>query len=497
MLPDIDRLGPALVLMATGGLIILTDLALQEGMSAARRGALLAYGSLAGIVGAIAWAVSLVLRGREGTAFHGSLVVDNFSLFFVFLFLGVAILVILASIDYGQRFGRYQGEYYALILLATSGMMLLAGGRDLIAIFVALELTAISQYIMAALLKDTRSSEAGLKYLLLGAISTAVLLYGMAFLFGLSGTTKLIAPPGQPSIAATVAAADASLRGALVLAMVLLAAGLAFKTAVVPFQMWVPDVYEGSPTPVAAYLSVASKAAGFAVVLRIFYDGLSSPFISSDWSNLFAAVAAISMTVGNVVALMQTNIKRLLGYSSIAQAGNIMVGIAAISATNGNFALGAGGVVFFLGTYAFTNLGAFIAVIAISSRLDSDVIADYAGMGRRSPLLALALALCLISLTGIPPTAGFVAKVYIFNTAVQSDLVWLVIVAVLNSVVAAYYYLRVVGQMYLVPPPQEERVPVSWSLASSLGTAALGVLVIGIIPTPLISAAERAVSVFS
>ena len=497
MLPDIDRLGPELVLMVSAGLIILADLALREDMPAPRRGALLACGSLAGIVGAIAWAVSLVLRDRQGTAFHGSLVVDNFSLFFMFLFLGVVILVILASIDYGQRFGRYQGEYYALILLATSGMMLLAGGRDLIAIFVALELTSISQYVMAALLKDTRSSEAGLKYLLLGAISTAVLLYGMAFLFGLSGTTKLIAPPGEPSIAATVAGADANLRGALVLSMVLLAAGLAFKTAVVPFQMWVPDVYEGSPTPVAAFLSVASKAAGFAVILRIFYDGLSGPFISSDWSNLFAAVAAISMTVGNVTALMQTNIKRLLGYSSIAQAGNIMVGIAAISAASGNFALGAGGVVFFLGTYAFTNLGAFIAVIAISSRVGSDAIADYAGMARRSPLLALALALCLISLTGLPPTAGFVAKVYIFNTAVQSDLVWLVIVAVLNSVVAAFYYLRVVGQMYLAPPPQEERVPVSWSLASSLGAAALGVLVIGIIPTPLISAAERAVSVFS
>jgi len=497
MLPDIDRLGPELVLLASGGLIILADLALREGMPAARRGVLLAFGSLAGIVASIAWAVSLILRDREGTAFDGSLVVDNFSLFFGFLFLGIAILVILASIDYGQRFRRHQGEYYGLILLATGGMMLLAGGRDLIAIFVALELTSISQYVLASLLKDSRSTEAGLKYLLLGAVSTAVLLYGMAFLFGLSGTTKLIAPEGQHSIAAAVAEGEAGLRGALVLSMVFLAAGVAFKTAVVPFQMWVPDVYEGSPTPVAAFLSVASKAAGFAIVLRIFYDGLSDPFISSDWSNLFAAVAAISMTVGNVAALLQTNIKRLLGYSSIAQAGNIMVGIAAISAADGNFALGAGGVVFFLSTYAFTNLGAFIAVIAISSKLDSDVIADYAGVGRRAPLLALALAFCLISLTGIPPTAGFVAKVYIFNTAVQSDLVWLVLVAVLNSVVAAYYYLRVVGQMYLVPPAQEARLPVSWSLSASLGVAALGVLVIGIIPTPLISAAERAVNVFA
>ena len=205
MLPDIDRLGPELTLLASGGLIILADLALRQGMPAARRGAILGYGSLAGILGSIAWAVSLILRGREGAAFDGSLVVDNFSLFFKFLFLGIAILVILASIDYGQRFGRHQGEYYGLILLATGGMMLLAGGRDLIAIFVALELTAISQYVMAALLKDSRSSEAGLKYLLLGAVSTAVLLYGMAFLFGLSGTTKLIAPVDEPSIAAAVA----------------------------------------------------------------------------------------------------------------------------------------------------------------------------------------------------------------------------------------------------------------------------------------------------
>lgn len=496
MLPDIDRLGPELTLLAWGGMIILADLALRQGMPAARRGAILASGSLAGIVGSIAWAVSLILRDREGTAFDGSLVVDNFSLFFGFLFLGIAILVILSSVDYGQRFGQHQGEYYGLILLATGGMMLLAGGRDLIALFVALELTAISQYVMASLLKDTRSTEASLKYLLLGAVSTAVLLYGMAFLFGLSGTTRLIAPEGQHSIAAAVAEADAGMRGALVLSMVLLAAGIAFKTAVVPFQMWVPDVYEGSPTPVAAFLSVASKAAGFAILLRIFYDGLSNPFISSDWANLFAAVAAVSMTVGNVAALLQTNIKRLLGYSSIAQAGNVMVGVAAISAASGNFGLGAGGVVFFLATYAFTNLGAFIAVIAISSKLDSDVIADYAGMGRRAPLLALALGFCLISLTGIPPTAGFVAKVYIFNTAVQSDLVWLVIIAVLNSVVAAYYYLRVVGQMYLVPPSQEERLPVSWPLGASLGAAALGVLVIGIVPTPLISAAERAANVF-
>src|SRR3990172_2296860 len=202
------------------------------------------------------------------------------------------------------------------------------------------------------------------------------------------------------------------------------------------------------------------------------------------------------MTVGNVIALVQTNIKRLLGYSSIAQAGYLAVGLAAISAASGNFALGAGGVVFFLATYAFTNLGAFIAVIAISNQLRSDEISDYAGMGRRSPLLALALAFCLISLTGLPPTAGFVAKVYIFNAAVQSDLVWLVIVGVINSAISAYYYLRVVSHMYLAPAPAEGDIsPGPW-LATALTVTGLGVLLLGLVPTPLIAAAERAVSVF-
>jgi NADH-quinone oxidoreductase subunit N len=497
MLDDIDRLGPELTLISAAGLLILLDLVLKEGIPVARRSALLAYASLAGIAGSILWAITLVLRDREGTAFDNSLVVDNFSLFFKFLFLGVAILVVLASMDYAPRLGRRQGEYFTLIMLATSGVMLLASTRDLIAIFIALELTAISQYVLAAILKDRQGSEAGLKYLLLGAVSTAVLLYGMAFLFGLTGTTKLIAPDGEPSIAATVAQADPGLRAGLVMAMIFLAAGFAFKMAVVPFQMWVPDVYEGAPTPVVAYLSVASKAAGFAVLLRVFYEGLSDEFISTDWANLFAAVAAVSMTAGNIVALVQTNIRRLLGYSSIAQAGNFMVGVAAISAASGNFSLGAGATVFFLATYAFTNLGAFFAILAISAKTGSDEIADYAGMGRRAPLLAGALAFCFISLTGIPPTAGFVAKVYVFDAAVQSDLVWLVIVGVLNTAVSAFYYLRVVGHMYLAPALSEERVPASWPLGFALGVATLGVLFIGVVPTPLISAAERAVNVFA
>lgn len=491
MLHDLDRFGPELILLVAAAVLVLGDLAIRN-----RRW--LPFGGLAGLTASAIWAVVLVMRNQLAPAFHGAIALDNFSVFFIFLFIGVSGLVVLASADYARRFGERQSEFFALILVATAGMMLLASGRELITIFVALETTSLSQYILASFLKDSRSTEAGLKYLLLGAVAAATVLYGMAFLFGLSGTTRLVAGPGEASIAETIAGGDSGLRPALILAMVFLAGGFAFKMAVVPFQMWAPDVYEGAPTPVAAFLSVGSKAAGFAVVLRVFYEGFGpNSFVGSDWSNLFAALAAISMVVGNVIALRQTNIKRLLGYSSIAQAGNVAVGLAAIAASGGT-ALGPSGVVFFLAAYAFTNLGAFFAVLAISARAGSDEIADYAGMSRRAPFLAAALAFCLVSLTGIPPTAGFVAKIYIFNAAVQSDLVWLVIVAVLNTAVSAFYYLRVVSHMYLAPPPAEEAAAPRphWGLAAALAVSSIGVLVVGLVPSPIIHAAERAANVF-
>ncbi len=480
----IDRLGPELMLLCFAGIIVLTDLVWS-------RRSLLVGLSLVGVAGSLAWTGSLVARDMRGSAFHDVLVVDDFSLFFAFLFAGVAALVILASVEYAERFSRYQGEYYALILASSAGMMLLAATVDLIAIFIALELTSISLYILVSFLKTVPSSEAGIKYILLGALSTAITLYGMAFLFGLSGSTSL------SDIANTVAAANEDTRAALILAVVLLTAGLGFKMAVVPFQMWVPDVYEGAPTPITAFLSVGSKAAGFAIVLRIFFAALGSRFISDDWSIMFAALAAVSMSVGNVIALVQPNIKRMLGYSSIAQAGYLLVGLAAITAHNGDLPLGASGVVFFLGAYAFSNLGAFIAIIAISNRTGSDEISSYAGMYRRSPLMALGLTLCLISLTGIPPTAGFIAKFYIFDTAVQSDLVWLVIIAVLNSVVSAYYYVRVVLQMYAAEPVSEQPVLATPALGLAMAIAAGGVLFIGILPSFLLHASEAAAKVFS
>jgi NADH-quinone oxidoreductase subunit N len=356
-------------------------------------------------------------------------------------------------------------------------------------IFVALETTSIVQFVLAGIARDDQSSEAGLKYLLTGAISAAVLLYGFAFLFGLAGTTSLA------GIATFVGAGAEETRLAVIFAFVLVAAGLGFKMAIVPFQAWVPDVYQGSPTPVTTFLSVASKAAGFAVVLRIFYTGLGGgdTFVSEDWAKMFAVFAAFSMTFGNIAAIQQTDVKRLLGYSSIAQAGNIAVGMAAVAAGS---TLGPAAILFFLGTYAATNLGAFICVIVVSDRIGSDEIRDYAGLLRRSPGVALVLTLCLLSLTGIPPTAGFLAKVFIFNSAVQTGhdwIVWLIVVAVLNTAISAYYYLRWARVMVLDEPPEGAATFQPANATSGLlALAAVGVLFFGLIPTPLIEAARRA-----
>ena len=469
---NVYLLSPAISLCGLAIVVILLDLVIK-------RKWILGAVSVAGLI--VPAAFTLALWGREETSFNGMLAVDEFSLFFNLFFLVCAALVILASMDYVSKFRAFQGEYYALVLLAATGMMLMASTRELISVYVALELTGISLYALTGFLKDPKSSEAGLKYLLLGAVASAVLLYGMAMVFGLSGSTHF------KDIAAAIPG-EVMGNPALLMGMVLLVAGFGFKIATVPFQMWVPDVYEGAPTPITAYLSVASKAAGFAVILRVFYEALGP--VSLDWGMMFGVLAAITMTLGNVVAIAQTNIKRMLGYSSIAQAGYLMIGLAAVSA------LGRSGLVFFLIAYAFTNLGAFIAIIAISNKTNSDLISDYSGMAKRAPLLALALGLCLISLIGIPPTAGFMAKIYIFNAAVDHDLMWLVIVAVVNTAISAYYYLRVVRVMFLGAPLSEEAVPSSGALRAALSVACIGVLLLGVYPWALLKIAETAVSMF-
>jgi NADH-quinone oxidoreductase subunit N len=484
-LPDWFGVLPEIILLIFAVAVILLDLFV------ARKG-ILAVVSIIGII--LCGILSFSFWDVRLSFFNHMLVVDSFAVFFKLLFLGIALLVIQATADYAKKFARFQGEYYALILLSTLGMMLMAATADLISLYVALELTSISLYVLVGFLKDRKSTEASLKYLLLGALSSAVLLYGMALVFGVTGQTQLgeIARSIQSISTGSVLASPALLMG-----IVLLIAGFGFKIAAVPFQMWVPDVYEGAPTTITAYLSVASKAAGFAIILRVFFTAFDTPWLSLNWGMIFAVLAVISMIVGNVAAIPQANIKRMLGYSSIAQAGYLMVGLAALGLSPAGEALGQSVIIFFLASYALTNLGAFIAVIAISGKLGSDEIADYAGMGRRAPVLALALTLCLVSLIGMPPAAGFMAKFYIFSAAAQNGLLWLVVIAALNSVISAYYYLRVVKVMWFGEPASGEKVPSSGAPRLALFLCCLGVLVLGITPGLMMSLAGFAGRMFA
>ena len=479
---NLELILPEIVLAGTAIAVILLDLII-------RRKAILAAVGIAGLVVAAGFTVAMWGGGTQ-SIWNDLLAVDNYALFFKLLFLGLAALVILASTDYVAKFSRFRGEYYALILMATLGMMLMAAATDLISIFVALELAAIPFYILVGFLRDKKSTEASLKYVLLGGIASAVLLYGMALTFGFTGHTQLseIAGAIQGMSASSLVA-----NPGLILGMVLLIAGFGFKIAAVPFQMWTPDVYEGAPTPVTMYLSVGSKAAGFAVILRVFYSALGMPdALSLDWGMVFAVLAAGGMILGNIVAIQQTNIKRMLAYSSIAHSGYIMIGLAAVGLSPAAALQTQSSLLFYVAAFAIADLAAFTAVIAISNKLNSDLIADYSGMSKRSPLLASALTISLISLIGLPPAAGFIAKFYIFTGAVSSGLLWLVIVAVITSVISAYYYLRVVKVMWLGEPAHEGRVPASGALKLALAASSLGVLVLGVAPFLLIRLAEMA-----
>jgi NADH-quinone oxidoreductase subunit N len=477
---------PELILAGAAIVVILLDLFIQ------RKGWLVAV-SIAGIV--LSAGFSLAMWGGSSQAiFNNMLAVDSFALFFKLLFLVIAALVILSSVDYVSKFARFQGEYYALVLLSTLGMMLMAATTELISIYIALEVASICLYVLVGFLKDRKSTESSLKYLLLGAVASAVLLYGMALVFGFTGKTQL----GEIAQVIQAISPQALLASpALILGIVLMVAGFGFKIAAIPFHMWVPDVYEGAPTPITAYLSVGSKAAGFAIILRVFYTAFGFPaWLSLDWGIVFAVLSAVGMTLGNILAIPQTNIKRMLGYSSIAQAGYLMVGLAAVGLSSAADVVGRSGILFFLASYALTNLGAFIAIIAISNKLDSDQIDDYSGMGKRAPLLALALTLCLVSLIGMPPAAGFMAKFYIFSGAVQHGLLWLVVIAVINSVISAYYYLRVVKVMWLGESASGEKVPSSGALRVALSLSCLGVLLLGIVPGFVMRLAEAAANMF-
>ena len=501
---DIYLISPLLALAGLALLVIVVDLL-------TRRAGVLIGVALVGLavpmalsgwqVAELAWraaelpSTSSVSLTAPGSVVLYTLSIDRFSLFFNFLILAAAGLVILASRDYVRRMPRLQGEYFALLLLSATGMMLMAAASELITMYIALELTTLPLAALAAFLPHGRSSEAGMKFLVVGAVSSAVMLYGMALIYGFTGSTRL------DEIAVVLAGSSLSSgvfpfgSPAILLAVALLLAGFGFKMSAVPFQMWVPDVYEGAPTPMVGFLSVASKAAAFALVLRVFYVGFEA--LGGDWWILLAGLAALSMTIGNLVAIAQRNIKRLFGYSTIAHAGYILVGVAAVASVSGGAdSFGPSSVLFYLAAYTAANLTAFFAIAAIGNRIDSDEIADYAGMLRRAPFLAIALALALIALIGVPPTGVFIAKIYIFAAAVNTGetlMTWLVIIGVINSVVSAYYYLRIIKVMFLQPAIRSERIGASWPVNVALGVAALSMLWLGIAPGSLLTAAELAV----
>ena len=467
-------LAPLLVVAVTGFLLVLLDL-----LPPWNRKGHLGVVALSGIVAALL--VTFYLWGRSGRAFSGMVVLDNFALFFDVVICYAAALVLLLSMDYLQRQGMETGEYYILILFSTLGMLLMAHGSDLIVIFLALELMSLSLYVLAGFFRGRlASAESSMKYFLLGAFATGFFVYGLALIYGATGAT------GLERIAALL---GGSARDPLLLiGLGLLLVGFGFKISWVPFHMWVPDVYEGAPTSVVALIATGSKAAGFGALLRVLLSTFKPA--QADWSLLLWGLAVLTMTVGNVVAIAQSNLKRMLAYSSIAHVGYMLVGVVA------GGPLGAVGVLFYLLVYTFTTVGAFGVILLLERGHQEAVnLDDYGGLASRHPVLAVTLALFLLSLIGIPPTAGFAGKFYLFGAAVRSGYIWLVIIAVLNSALAAYYYLRVIVYMYM---RDQEGVPTeaapSFGGRLALGIALWGVFQLGLLLAPVLDLAQAAVA---
>jgi NADH-quinone oxidoreductase subunit N len=465
---------PALIVLAAGGLVLALDLG-PRGIPRE----LLAVAALAGMIGALL--ATLARWGTGGRAFRDMIVLDDYALFFNVIICYSGALIVLLSMDYLRRRGSDSAEYYALVLFATAGMMLLAAAGDLVVIFLALELMSLSLYVLAGLFKqELASGEASMKYFLLGAFASSFLLYGIALLYGAAGTTNL------DRIASAMASRPRDPLFVIGLGLVLV--GFGFKISSVPFHMWVPDVYQGAPTSVTALIATGSKAGAFAALIRVLT--VVPRGVAVDWTVLLWVVAAVTMTVGNVVAIAQSNLKRMLAYSSIAHAGYMLVGLVA------GGAIGTSAVLFYLLTYAFTTVGAF-GVITLCERARGEAVevGDYAGLARRHPLLAAALGLFLLSLIGIPPLAGFVGKFYVFGAAVRAGYVWLAVIGVLNSAVAAYYYLRVIVYMYM-REPEGAATTFAPSFAGSLALAIalLGIVLLGVVPAPFVDLAQAAVA---
>jgi len=465
---------PELILCIVALTVLLIDLFLDKGQKY-----LLGWYSLGGIV--VAAVVSYALMGMNGQFFEGTILLDPFALFFKFVFYVACGLGILLSINYLQIEDINRGEYYALMLFATCGMMLMASAGDLITLYLGLELMALSVYVLAGSKKqDTRSNEAAIKYLVLGAFSSGIMLYGMSLLYGLAGTTNL------NGILVFLRTADLT-NPVIFLAMSMLIVSFGFKVAAVPFHMWVPDVYEGAPTSVTAFMSAGPKVAGFAVLLRLFLHTLAP--LQAHSTMILAGLAVLTMAVGNILALSQTNIKRMLAYSSIAHAGYALVGLAAGGPD------GAASVMLYVCIYAVMNMGAFGVVIMLRKAGEKgEDIMDFAGLGKTNKTAAFLMLIFMFSLTGIPLFAGFMGKFFIFKAAVHAKLIWLAVVGVLFSAISAYFYLRIIMIMYMYEPKGAIELTTSPSLALALAISVTFVIVIGVYPTDLLNYARASIS---
>lgn len=424
-----------------------------------------------GLLGILGYTLYDFFYGKMQPAFQGMYFHDQFADFFKLLFLTAALLIVLFSGDYILRFSAHRGEFYALLVASTLGMMILAGGADLLTLYVGLELMTIPFYIMVNYqLKNGRSQEAGIKYLILGGASSAILLYGISFIYGLTGSTQF----NQVAVGL-----GNNLNPSIVLATVFLLAGFGFKISLVPFHMWAPDIYEAAPTPVTAFLAMASKAAAFAAFIRVYLVMLESQTFAQTGVALLLILAALTMIIGNLMAIPQTNVKRMMAFSSVAQAGYLLVGVIAESLA------GVKGVLFYAMIYVFANAGAFAVIAHVGQAQASDEIKEYAGLARRSPLAAVVMAASVLSMAGIPPLAGFVGKFYLFFAVMSTGYQWIAYVGFIMSMVSVYYYMSVVKVMYLEDGEELPNIPVYGAAKFAMLFAMLITLFLGVYPTPL------------
>lgn len=471
-LTNLNRLAPEVVLCGVGILIMVLDPLIGP-----LRQRMLGYFALAGTIAALC---TIRLAAIDpGLAYSGLIRADAFSIFVHAVVIGAAALAILGSLQYLDDENLQRGEFYALVLFATAGMGILAGANELVTAFIGLEMSSISTYILAGFRRRAlASNEASLKYFILGSFATAFFLYGIAMVYGATGTTRI------DSIQSVFQATPPA--GLAILGLGLMFVGLGFKVVAAPFQIYAPDVYQGAPTPVTALLASAPKVATFAVMIRIFYVAFGTS--SNLWFWAVWVSAVLTMCIGNFAALVQTNVKRMLAYSSIAHAGYILVAFAAASD------LGVAAILFYLAAYALMKIGAFLVLTHLGQRDEKRLeIQDYAGLGSKQPALAVCFSLFLLSLLGLPATGGFLGKFFAFQAALDSRIVWLVVIAALNSVIGAYYYLRVIIAMYFWEPSQDYTpTPVAATLTVALTLCAIGTLYLGILPARVLGLARAA-----